>query len=259
MASLQDQHESLSAETKDKELRHNAEINANYQKYFCVNKTPETDYIQAEKSRSLLEKKNSEEFRETFEEVRRRSLERQFLLVESRKNAENTVRSEPVENTENTVRIPSYSAVRDAVQSDIFNSEHYLRAARRKEMGLSGYAEENLEEEVKTAVKEAVRAVEDVKQISVAQETTAATREQWETFAKRAIVLFAAVFVLLMTVIAVNSALINGMDVEYETLQQALQTLREELATMQSSVEYLTSKEAILEFVRANGWILVNP
>lgn len=240
MLSFQDQQKSLSAEIEEKELRHNAEINANYQKYFCVNKQPEIEYFQETKSRSLASRKDSAEFRETFEEVRRQDIERRLLEVENRKNA--------------AAQKSVYSAVKDAVNSDILNSEFYQRAAIRKEMGLTGEVDEETVAEVKSAVQEVVSAVEEVNEVAKSQ-TAVASREQWEKFAKRAIALFAVAVILLMTVIAINSAVINGMDLEYATLQQTLQTLQNDIAVLRDSIAQQTSWESVFAYIRENGLV----
>ncbi len=78
---------------------------------------------------------------------------------------------------------------------------------------------------------------------------------------KKVIVCFAVAFVVLMVVIAVNSAILSSMDAEIATLQQTLDALANEVAALQESVNaYIVPGEngvppAIWDFIVENGMV----
>lgn len=87
-------------------------------------------------------------------------------------------------------------------------------------------------------------------------------RAYYAALLKKVLVGFAAAFVVMMVVIAVNSAVLNGMNLEIAALQQTLDTLSQEVAALQEAVGQYTIAgpngvpPAIWDFIVENGMIL---
>jgi hypothetical protein len=66
---------------------------------------------------------------------------------------------------------------------------------------------------------------------------------------------FAVAFLVLMTVITINSAILGGMDVELTALQQALDEVMAHVADLQNAIAQERSWSSILEFIEQSGMV----
>lgn len=157
------------------------------------------------------------------------------------------------------------SAARNAANSEILTSSAYSMAAMRREEELRRLSEERFNATVPTteqatiAVNDAVRAVAEAKKAEkAAQGTTAmsAQREYYMNLAKKAIILFAVAFAILVAVISFNSAVLNGMTVELSALESTLQSLQLEVENLAAQIEFEKSWESIYAYIQANGLLV---
>ncbi len=73
---------------------------------------------------------------------------------------------------------------------------------------------------------------------------------------KVVIAIFAAVIMIAFTVIFVNSALLNTLNAEIGTLQEAAQLLGEEASALSAQIETATSAETIIEYATSAGMVI---
>lgn len=80
-------------------------------------------------------------------------------------------------------------------------------------------------------------------------------RAYYASLAKKVLVAFAVAFVVMMVVIAVNSAILGSINLELTALQEELSVLQAEVSELQQSIAQETSWESILAFIQQNGMI----
>ena len=66
---------------------------------------------------------------------------------------------------------------------------------------------------------------------------------------------FAVAFAVLMVVVTINSAILNGLDMQIISLQQELSALQAQAADLQQAIAQETSWESIWNFIQANGMV----
>ncbi|MBP5242588.1 MAG: hypothetical protein J6Z36_02735 [Clostridia bacterium] len=81
------------------------------------------------------------------------------------------------------------------------------------------------------------------------QKTDDAVRVYYAQLAQKLAVMLAVTFAIMMVVIAVNSAIINGMDMQIVNLEQTLEVLQNTYAELQSSIQEATNLETFLQFL----------
>jgi hypothetical protein len=233
------------------EQQHNAQIGENYRRLFADSSTSAPERQEQEKRYATLEEYNILASKITFEQAER---EKQEYTEALQREAQNDA---------------TVSAAKIAATSEILNSPYYQEAARRKEFGEESAApvsesvaepfrEESLAEETaREAARETLKAAEESsKAIQKAKTAPAsAEREYYMNLAKKYLAVFAVAFLVLMTVITINSAIIGGLDVELTTLQQALDDVMGRVADLQNAIAQERSWSSILEYIEQSGMV----
>lgn len=99
------------------------------------------------------------------------------------------------------------------------------------------------------------RAAEDTRTRAVVRSAEEDEQIYYAELAKKLIVFFSVVFVALLVVIGINTAVINGMDIEIAALEETLEALQQEVAELQEAIADATSWETILEFIESHGMV----
>lgn len=107
-----------------------------------------------------------------------------------------------------------------------------------------------------TATEADVKTVTRTATVSSIKSVAAERSEYYAKLLKKVIAVFAVAAVVLLTIIAVNSAVLRGLDVYLNDLNLALEALKEEVAALEEAVEEETSWESILEFITQAGMLL---
>jgi hypothetical protein len=235
--------QSLSDEReRTKERQHNAQIGENYRKFFADGSTPAVEHSETEKRYATLEEYNLLASKITVEQAEKEKQER----IEA-------TRREVLKNTS------AISAAKGAATSEVLNSPTYLEAARIK--GLGGVLEAPVPEEnvkIDREEEDEKEAEDSAKVVQKSKETVAvsAEREYYLNLAKKYLAIFAVAFLVMMTVITVNSVILNGMDIELTTLQQTLQSVMDQVSELQSAIAAERDWSSILEFIERTGMVL---
>jgi hypothetical protein len=234
------------------EQQHNAQIGENYRRLFADSSTSAPERQEQEKRYATLEEYNILASKITFEQAER---EKQEYTEALQREAQNDA---------------TVSAAKIAATSEILNSPYYQEAARRKEFGEESAApvsesvaepfrEESLAEETaREAARETLKAAEESSKAIQKAKTAVATsaeREYYINLAKKYLAVFAVAFLILMTVITINSAIIGGLDVELTTLQQALDDVMGRVADLQNAIAQERSWSSILEYIEQSGMV----
>lgn len=98
-------------------------------------------------------------------------------------------------------------------------------------------------------------AAEDTRTRAVVRSAEEDEQLYYAALAKKLIVFFSVVFVALLVVIGINTAVINGMDIEIAALEETLAALQQEVADLQEAIADATSWETILEFIESHGMV----
>ena len=90
--------------------------------------------------------------------------------------------------------------------------------------------------------------------------TISAPRQEAVSFsltsaAKKAIAIFASAAMVMLTAISVNTQWINNREMEIARLEARNASVREEIAQIQSDIEYYSSEEVILQWAAENNFI----
>ncbi len=97
----------------------------------------------------------------------------------------------------------------------------------------------------------------EMPQIMQAPTAVAAVEESYSlsTFAKRALAIFGAVVTVMLSVICVNSHLINQKNIKLRNLEQKREELMEKNEEIQRRIENATSDQTIMDYIISEGMI----
>jgi hypothetical protein len=261
--------QSLSDEReKTEEQQHNAHIGENYRRLFAGSSTS-VPGPQDEKRFATIHEYNILASKITFEQAERERQER--IQANIQENLQENMQAAPSEAQDQS----TVSAAKIAATSEILNSPYYQEAVRRRSLGMEAEApvsdmpvseaievpsreEELATETAEKAADEALRAAKEsskAMQKAKAVAVTSAEREYYLNLAKKYLAVFAVAFLVLMTVITINSAILGGMDVELTALQQALDEVMARVADLQNAIAQERSWSSILEFIEQSGMV----
>ena len=185
----------------------------------------------------------------------------------------------PEEVKKETQQRPQAQATQRAYSSNIdfsstiYTSSAYREAALRKERAASAVAEttdETLCMPTSTTLQYGTRPLMQTSTAPVAAPTAktgvatanstevAASQDMrayYTSLAKKVAVAFAVAVVVMMVVIAINSAVLGGIDLQIMNLQQELSALQAQAQSLQQAIANETSWESILEFIQQSGMI----
>ena len=141
---------------------------------------------------------------------------------------------------EQTPQVTEY--VRERIQSPVFTTDKF-----------NAVQEEQVVQRAQTVQAPAVMPTVTT-QAAVSQEASYSL----SSFAKKAIVAFAATVTVMMSLICVNTHIINQKRAQLEGLQAQKQELIEQNAELQRRIEEATSEETIREYAISQGMISGN-
>ena len=109
------------------------------------------------------------------------------------------------------------------------------------------------------AVQNVSAPVQAMPVIAVTQETAVETEAQYSlsSLAKKVLVAFAMVVIALLSIIAVNTRIINQKRIKIEKLEQQRERLQEDNEDLQLRIQNATSEETMRQYAQENGMIQI--
>lgn len=162
-----------------------------------------------------------------------------------------------------TVQANPQGAVRQTVRTaeNILTSREYVEAANRMAEMTGAFAPvaENPVYAASAAVIDAPtieRPVERPMTRPAESASASVANVDYAKLLKTVIAAFAVTAVMLLIVIAVNSAVLRGMDVQLQALNASLEVVKSEVAALEAAIDEETAWESILEFIKRVGMVL---
>ena len=145
----------------------------------------------------------------------------------------------PVESVPAVEQVPQVTEyVRERIETPVFTTDKFQAV-----------------EEQATAFAPA--APMEMPQIMQAPTMTAAVEESYSlsAFAKRAMAIFGAVVTVMLSVIGINSHLINQKNIKIRNLEQKREELMEKNEEIQRRIENATDEQTIMDYILSEGMI----
>ena len=144
--------------------------------------------------------------------------------------------------TEQTPKVTEF--VRTRIETPVFTTEKFNAQDTRKEETLSQTAQNPIEMPAQLSAPTASVAMEAQYSLSA--------------FAKKAMAIFGAVVVTMLSMICVNTHIIQSKSIKLRNLEQKKEQLMEANEELQSRIANAKSEETILEYARSQVMIEVN-
>ena len=238
----------LEEQTRRECEEHNANISDNYKKLMeasvtveDVSKTETKRFTPLEYYRPVQERKEI-----TFEDV---------LIPENRMRAQKA--ASPVTEKPDEASNRQKYAIRE--RENVLNSPGYVEASRLLEKQservsaafASATTEETLSMPTQTTLQytKPVAAAQHQTATAVANKADDAVRVYYAQLAQKMAVILAAAFAVMMVVITINSAVINGMDIQIVNLEHTLETLQNTYAELQNSIQEAKDIATFLQYL----------